>query len=208
VAFSELAASAVSSGCAVCVNGATSFLIPSVYGLAPPNSKLDASPPLLWGTLVALRAPSVPITANASLSNSKTTYTENVTAPTQWPNCCSKLLPEGTCLARSSSAAGHHCGRKPSYPTVIHELKRQRALGRRCYCRVVPYLNNIVEQDHRAIKRRVNACLGFRSFDGAQRTIQGYEAMHMIRKGQVRWLAKGNITEQVRFINVTFGLAA
>ena len=96
----------------------------------------------------------------------------------------------------------------PSYPTVIDELKQQRALGRRCYCRVVPYLNNIVEQDHRAIKRRVNACLGFRSFDGAQRTIQGYEAMHMIRKGQVRWLAKGDVTEQVRFINVTFGLAA
>src|SRR6476620_9064510 len=81
----------------------------------------------------------------------------------------------------------------PSYPTVIDELKQQRALGRRCYCRVVPYLNNIVEQDHRAIKRRINACLGFRSFDGAQRTIQGYEAMNMIRKGQVRWLAKGNI---------------
>ncbi|MFL6354685.1 MAG: DDE-type integrase/transposase/recombinase [Bryobacteraceae bacterium] len=37
-------------------------------------------------------------------------------------------------------------------------------------------MNNIVEQDHCAIKRRVNACLGFRSFDGAQRTIQGYEA--------------------------------
>jgi transposase, IS6 family len=96
----------------------------------------------------------------------------------------------------------------PSYPTVIDELKQQRALGRRCYCRVVPYLNNIVEQDHRAIKRRVNACLGFRSFDGAQRTIQGYQAMHMIRKGQVRWLAKGDVREQVRFINVTFGLAA
>jgi transposase-like protein len=70
----------------------------------------------------------------------------------------------------------------PSYPAVIDELKQQRALGRRCYCRVVAYLNNIVEQDHRAIKRRVNACLGFRSFDGAQRTIQGYEAMNMIRK--------------------------
>ncbi|MGI8962159.1 MAG: IS6 family transposase, partial [Bryobacteraceae bacterium] len=39
-------------------------------------------------------------------------------------------------------------------------------------------------------------------------TIQGYEAMNMIRKGQVRWLAKGDVTEQVRFINVTFGLAA
>jgi transposase, IS6 family len=65
-----------------------------------------------------------------------------------------------------------------------------------------------VEQDHRAIKRRVNASPGFRSFDGAKRTIQGYEAMHMICKGQVRWLAKGDVTEQVRFINVTFGLAA
>jgi transposase, IS6 family len=96
----------------------------------------------------------------------------------------------------------------PSYPTVIGELKREHGLGRRCHCRIVPYLNNIVEQDHRSIKRRVNASLGFRSFDGAQRTIQGYEAMHMIRKGQVRWLAKGDINEQVRFINITFGIAA
>jgi transposase, IS6 family len=63
---------------------------------------------------------------------------------------------------------------------------------------VVPYLNNIVEQDHRSIKRRINASLGFRSFAGAERTIQGYEAMHMIRKGQVRWLAKGDIAGQVR----------
>ena len=74
--------------------------------------------------------------------------------------------------------------------------------------RQIKYLNNIVEQDHRSIKRRVNASLGFRSFDGAQRTIQGYEAMHMIRKGQVRWLSKGNIAAQVRFIKVIFGVAA
>src|SRR3954469_9448017 len=67
-------------------------------------------------------------------------------------------------------------------------------------------LNNIVEQDHRAIKRRIQASLGFRSFAGAERTIQGYEAMHMIRKGQVRWLAKGDIAEQVRFIRYIFGL--
>jgi transposase, IS6 family len=53
----------------------------------------------------------------------------------------------------------------PSYPTVVEELKRNHTLGQRCRCRVVPYLNNIVEQDHRSIKRRVNASLGFRSFD-------------------------------------------
>jgi transposase, IS6 family len=96
----------------------------------------------------------------------------------------------------------------PSYPNVIEELKQERVLGRRCRCRIVPYLNSIVEQDHRAIKRRVNASLGFRSLDGAQRTIQGYEAMHMIRKGQVRWLSKGDIAAQVRFIQVIFGVAA
>src|SRR4051794_3592071 len=52
----------------------------------------------------------------------------------------------------------------PSYANVIDELKRNHALGQRCRCRVVPFLNNIVEQDHRAIKRRINASLYFRSF--------------------------------------------
>jgi IS6 family transposase len=94
----------------------------------------------------------------------------------------------------------------PSYPNVIDELKRNDALGQRCRCRVVPYLNNIVEQDHRAIKRQINASPGFRSFAGAERTIQGYEAINMIRKGQVRWLTKGDIANQVHFIKYIFGL--
>jgi hypothetical protein len=49
----------------------------------------------------------------------------------------------------------------PSYPKVIAELKQERKLGRRCRCRTCPYLNNVVEQDHRGIKRRVNASQGF-----------------------------------------------
>jgi transposase-like protein len=40
----------------------------------------------------------------------------------------------------------------PSYPKVIAELKKTGELGRRCRCRPVRYLNNIVEQDHRALK--------------------------------------------------------
>ena len=62
-------------------------------------------------------------------------------------------------------------------------------------------MNNIVEQDHRAIKRRVNASQGFRSFHGARRTIQGYEVVHMIRKGQVRWLPKGDVLGLIVFLN-------
>jgi transposase-like protein len=50
---------------------------------------------------------------------------------------------------------------------MMDELKRNQALGQRCRCRVVPYLNNNVEQDHRAIGRRINASLGFRSFAAA-----------------------------------------
>src|SRR6266853_1863105 len=88
------------------------------------------------------------------------------------------------------------------------ELKQERKLGRRCRGRTCPYLNNNLEQDHRAIKRRVNASQGFRSFDGAWRTIQGYEIVHMIRKGQVRWLPKGDVVGQVLFVNETFGLKA
>jgi len=47
------------------------------------------------------------------------------------------------------------------------------------------YLNNIVEQDHRAVKRKVRPMLGFKSFWAARCTIAGIEVMHAIRKGQL-----------------------
>ena len=68
-------------------------------------------------------------------------------------------------------------------------------------------MNNILEQDHRAIKRRVNAKQGFREFLAAQRTIQGYEAINMLRKGQVRWVRGNDILRQIRFIQKLFELA-
>jgi len=48
------------------------------------------------------------------------------------------------------------------------------------------YLNNVVEQDHRAVKRRVRPMMGFKSFWSAARLIAGIELMHMIKKGQLR----------------------
>ena len=81
----------------------------------------------------------------------------------------------------------------PSYPRAVTELKASGELGRRCRCRPVRYLNNIVEQDHRAVKRRVRASQGFRAFYSAWRTIQGIETMNMIRTGQVKWLPKDDI---------------
>ena len=64
----------------------------------------------------------------------------------------------------------------PAYVRAIAELKQSGDLGRRCRCRPSPYLNNMIEQDHRFIKKRIAASLGFRSAEGARRTIDGYEA--------------------------------
>ena len=47
------------------------------------------------------------------------------------------------------------------------------------------YLNNLVEQDHRAVKRVTGPMLGFKSFWSAQKLICGIETMHMIKKGQM-----------------------
>jgi transposase, IS6 family len=96
----------------------------------------------------------------------------------------------------------------PIYGSAIPDIKKEGKLRRRCRHRPVQYLNNILEQDQRAIKRRVNAKQGFREFHAACRIIQGYEAMHMIRKGQVRWLSGSDVRRQIRFLPRIFELAA
>jgi len=94
------------------------------------------------------------------------------------------------------------------YPLAISEAKDQGILRRRCRHRPVAYLNNILEQDHWAIKKRICARLHFRRFDCARRTIQAYETIHKIRKGQVRWLRKGDVRVAHEFIDRIFGLTA
>jgi transposase, IS6 family len=69
-------------------------------------------------------------------------------------------------------------------------------------------LNNVVEQDHRAIKRLVRPGLGFGSCPTAWQTLQGYEVMRMLRKGQLHEAAKGDVLGQNRAIDRMFGLAA
>jgi len=96
----------------------------------------------------------------------------------------------------------------PACARAIRELKRSGELSRRCRCRPSPYLNNVIEQDHRYIKKRIAASLWFRSAEGALRTIDGYEAMHLIQKGQIRWLDKGDVVGQRQFIHNIFGIAA
>ena len=96
----------------------------------------------------------------------------------------------------------------PIYGSAIPDIKKEGTLRRRCRQRPVQYLNNILEQDHRAIKRRVKAKQNFREFQAARRTIEGYEAIHMIRKGQTRWVSGHDVRQQNRFIDRLFDLPA
>jgi len=94
-----------------------------------------------------------------------------------------------------------------SYPPAVDELKEEGVLSVAAQLRRCKYLNNIVEQDHRFIKRRINPGLGFFSFNTARRTIGGYEVRNKIRKGQVEGIGKGDIRGQVRFVESLFKVA-
>ena len=70
--------------------------------------------------------------------------------------------------------------KNPAYPPALNELKNDRILPKNVSIREINYLNNIVEQDHRPIKRIVRPMLGFQSFNTVIKTLKGIEIMHMI----------------------------
>jgi transposase, IS6 family len=95
-----------------------------------------------------------------------------------------------------------------AYPPAVQDLTQAELLPQGCELRQSKYVNNMIEQDHRFVKRRVNPGLGFGSFDTAERTLQGYEVMNMIRKGQLRDARKGAVLSQNAVIAELFGVAA
>ena len=95
-----------------------------------------------------------------------------------------------------------------AYLLAVEQLKEEGTLPNRTQLRQSKYLNNLIEQNHRFIKRRINPGLGFFSFKTAGRTIKGYEAMQMVRKGQIEGVAKGAVEGQVRFVESLFKVAA
>jgi transposase, IS6 family len=79
--------------------------------------------------------------------------------------------------------------KNPAYPAAMEALKADGVIPRRVELRQCKYLNNRIEQDHRAIKKRVWLAKRYGSFQSAWRTLQGIEAVNMIRKGRVRFVS-------------------
>jgi transposase-like protein len=102
--------------------------------------------------------------------------------------------------ARNAAPRVINVDKNAAYPKAIVEFKASGILPALVDLRQVKYVNNLIEQDHRFIKRLVKPGMGFFSFDTAWKTLQGYEAMNMIRKGQVQGVNKGETPSQATFI--------
>jgi IS6 family transposase len=95
-----------------------------------------------------------------------------------------------------------------AYPDAFTSSQKEKVLPKDCNLRRVKYLNNVIEQDHRFIKKKVRASQCFKRFHTAERTLEGVEAMNMIRKGQVKRLDRNDAVGQAMFVASLFQLAA
>ncbi len=95
-----------------------------------------------------------------------------------------------------------------AYPDAFTASQDEKVLPLDCKLRRVKYLNNIVEQDHRFVKKRVRASQCFKSFKTAERTLDGIEAVNMMRKGQVKRIVGNDSVSQAKFVRSLFRVAA
>lgn len=92
-----------------------------------------------------------------------------------------------------------------AYPKAFKKLKGEGHLSASGEMRRVTYLSNLIEQDHRCIKRLTKPGMGFFSFKTAWRTLRGCKMMNMRRKGQGQGVAKGDGKGQVVLVARLFG---
>lgn len=95
-----------------------------------------------------------------------------------------------------------------AYPEAFSASQEERVVPKDCKLRRVKYLDNVIEQDHRFVKKKVRASQCFKSFHTAGRTLEGIEAVNMMRKGQVKRLARNDAQGQAKFVQSLFGVAA
>jgi transposase-like protein len=98
--------------------------------------------------------------------------------------------------------------RNAAYPEAFSASQEERIVPKDCKLRRVKYLNNVIEQDHRFIKKKVRSSQCFKRFHTAERALEGIEAVNMMRKGQVKRLAGSDSRSQATFVASLFGVAA
>jgi transposase, IS6 family len=94
-----------------------------------------------------------------------------------------------------------------AYPEAFSSSQAEKIVPPDCKLRRVKYLNNVIDQDHRFIKKKVRASQCFKRFQTAERTLEGIESVNMMRKGQVKRLSGGDAQGQAKFVESLFGVA-
>jgi transposase, IS6 family len=95
-----------------------------------------------------------------------------------------------------------------AYPEAFSISQEERMVPQDCLLRFVKYLNNVIEQDHRFIKKKVRASQCFKRFHTAERTLEGIEAVNMMRKSQVKRLTGSDARGQAKFVVSLFSIVA
>src|SRR5215469_2390472 len=127
--------------------------------------------------------------------------------PTRDAHAAKRFFAKALAAPHTSTPRVITVDKNAAYPKACRELKEEGIMPDSCELRQSKYLNNLVEQDHRFIKRLVKLGMGFFSSETAWRTLQGYETMNMLRKGQVQGVSRGDSLSQAAFIAELFGVA-
>ncbi len=133
---------------------------------------------------------------------------EFLLSPTRDAEAAQRFFSKTLAASHTSEPRVMTVDKNAAYPKAFKDLKEEGIIPDSCELRQVKYLNHIVEQDHRFIKRLVKPGLGFFSLESAWRTLQGNEVMNMMRKGQMRGVGSGDSMGQIACIASLFGVAA
>src|SRR6266487_4158731 len=132
---------------------------------------------------------------------------EFLLSPTRNAQAAKRFFSKALAAPHTSTPRVITVDKNAAYPKAFTELKAEEIMPASCELRQSKYLNNLVEQDHRFMKRLVKLGMGFFSYETAWRTLHGYEMMNMIRKGHMHGVDKGDSLSQLTFIAGLFGLA-
>jgi transposase, IS6 family len=129
-------------------------------------------------------------------------------SPTRDAQAAKQFLLKALTASHSSKPRVINVDKNAASPKAFNELKTEGHLPEHVKLRQVNYLNNLIEQDHRFIKRLTKPGMGFFSLETAWRTLQGYEIMNCMRKGQLQGVNKGDVRGQIVLIAKLFGVSA
>jgi transposase, IS6 family len=129
-------------------------------------------------------------------------------SPTRDAKAAKQFLLKALTASHTSEPRVINVDKNAAYLKAFNELKAAGIISKSCKLRQVKYRGNLIEQDHRFIKRLTKPGMGFFSDLTAWRTVQGFEVMNMMRKGQLHRVDKGDVRGQVTLVAKLFGVVA